>query len=143
MSYNLFLDDIRHPNEAYIDIESDSSIRSVESLKKISGIENDQWVIARDYDEFVFLINQLGIPLAISFDHDLQEEHIKYYYNVTQVSGVIEYENFKNKTGKHCADYFVEKFKNTQEAKAPKIFVHSANAYGAKRIKKVLKQIND
>ena len=49
--YNLFLDDERFP--------------------PIASPGNRRWVIARNSDEAISLVKQLGIPDFISFDHDL------------------------------------------------------------------------
>ncbi len=51
MSYKLYLDDIRTPDD------------------------HKKWVIARNYDEFVAIIKEKGTPDYISFDHDLADEH--------------------------------------------------------------------
>lgn len=49
MNYDLFLDDERHPPR-----------------------RNDKdWCVARSMDEAIHLIEELGVPDTISFDHDL------------------------------------------------------------------------
>jgi tRNA nucleotidyltransferase/poly(A) polymerase len=53
MSYKLFLDDIRMPDYIY------------------PNTSNNDWVIARDVDEFKAIIEKMGIPSFISFDNDL------------------------------------------------------------------------
>jgi hypothetical protein len=47
MSWRLFIDDERMP------------------------IREDEWFIARDYQEACWEVSQLGLPVYISFDHDL------------------------------------------------------------------------
>lgn len=143
MSYNLFLDDLRKPEHAYISPKRDSNsiIITSNSLANVSGVSNDDWVIVRCYEEFVQTLEKRGLPKTVSFDHDLHEEHIKHYYIVTETTGVIEYGNLKEKTGKHCAEAFVEKCKETKPAKLPDIYVHSANKYGAEQIRIVLKEL--
>lgn len=145
MSYNLFLDDLRKPEHAYIYPKRDDNnvIIDIRSLKNISGIENDDWVVVRNYNDFVNTLNERGLPVVVSFDHDLHEEHIKHYYTVTQSVGIIEYGNLKEKTGKHCAEYFVQKCKELKLQKLPVSFIHSANKYGVEEIKKVLKKLYD
>jgi hypothetical protein len=132
--YNLFLDDLRYPKDAYL---SDTH----ESLIDSTGIPNNQWQIVRTYDSFVRYIEKNGLPSIISFDHDLHQEHIEYYFKVTALTkGVIEYGNLKNKTGKSCAEYLVKKW--IEAGKPPiKTYVHSANSYGAANIQKVLDEI--
>ena len=143
MSYNLFLDDLRKPEHAYIYPKRDSGsvIITSSSLKNLSGIDNDDWVIVRSYEEFVSTIEERGLPAAVSFDHDLDEEHIRHYYKVTESTGVIEYGNLKIKTGKHCAEYFVDQCKKLKPKNLPEVFIHSANKWGIEEIKKVLEQL--
>jgi hypothetical protein len=143
MSYNLFLDDIRQPHHAYIYPKRDAGgmIIDSRSLKSISGVDDDQWIIVRSYDEFVKIIEEHGLPKVVSFDHDLHEEHVKHYYNVTEKTGIIEYGNLKEKTGKHCAEYFVQKYKKLKSKKLPEVYIHSANKYGVEEILKVLNEI--
>jgi hypothetical protein len=50
MYYKLFLDDIRNPNDLY---------------------PNQEWVVARNLQEFRDIIIECGVPSEISFDHDL------------------------------------------------------------------------
>jgi hypothetical protein len=140
VSYNLFLDDLRKPEHAYIYPKRNGSglIIETQSLKHVSGVQNDGWIIARSYDAFVDIIEGLGLPDVVSFDHDLHEEHIKHYYSVTESTGVIEYGNLKYKTGKHCAEYLVQQCKAQQPKTLPEIFIHSANKWGVEEIRKVL-----
>ena len=49
MTYKLFLDDERHPPDT----------------------DENSWIIARNYDEFVECLQMYGHPEFISFDHDL------------------------------------------------------------------------
>ncbi len=135
---NMFLDDMRNPEHAYLHL--DTGIPKV-SLVQHSDIHQDDWVIARTYDEFVKCVTYLGLPDVVSFDHDLDEEHIKHYFTVTQDTGVIEYGNLKEKTGKHCADYLVQEWKKQGKPKEIKTFVHSANRWGQIEIKKVLQEL--
>jgi hypothetical protein len=134
--YNLFLDDIRYPRDAYL---SEKDI----SLIDATSVPENQWQIVRNYESFVRYINKNGLPDTVSFDHDLHDEHIRYYYAVTQpTGGVIEYESLQEKTGKSCAEFLVRKW---FEADRPpiKVYIHSANQYGAKHIKGALKAITD
>ena len=94
----------------------------------------------RTFDEFVTCTAYHGLPDVVSFDHDLDEEHINHYFKVTQpTGGVIEYDNFTKKTGKHCAEYLVRECKRQGNPKQIKTFVHSANRWGGQNIKDILK----
>ena len=143
MSYNLFLDDLRKPEHAYIYPKRDGNgiVITSRSLENMSGVPSDGWVIVRTYEEFVRVIEEKGLPTAVSFDHDLDEEHIRHYYKVTEATGVIEYGNLKVKTGKHCAEYFVQKYKELSPPYIPHIYIHSANRWGAQEIRNTLKEI--
>lgn len=141
MGYNLFLDDLRRPKDAYISSACPSKkglIEDLTSLEKKSGIDNNDWVIVRSYKEFVDVVEERGLPDAVSFDHDLDYEHIKHYYNVTKDTGVIEYGNLKIKTGKHCATFLIDKCRELSPEKLPKFYVHSANYQGSVEIRKEL-----
>jgi hypothetical protein len=133
--YNLFLDDIRYPNGAYL---YDKDVNLIDA----TGIPTNQWQIVRSYESFVRYINKNGLPDTVSFDHDLHFEHIRHYHEVTQpTGGVIEYGNLEHKTGKSCAEFLVRKWEEC--GKPPlRVYIHSANQYGAKNIKEVLKPIN-
>jgi len=54
MKYSLYLDDIRSPE-----------------LKAPIG---DEWVICRNYKDFIATLITYGMPSYISFDHDLGED---------------------------------------------------------------------
>jgi len=132
----LFLDDIRMPADAWIYSER---IKMLEKSKTISC----EWTIVRNYQDFCEFIDKFGIPSVVSFDHDLCEEHMKYYFDFTSQLGIIDYTKLKVKTGKHCAEYFVEKWKEAGKP-STQVYVHSANRWGQVEIKNVLKElIND
>ena len=58
----LFLDDLR-------------------SIQMVYPNDNlNDWVIVRDFYQFVNYINKYGLPTFISFDHDLGFEHIRYFF---------------------------------------------------------------
>lgn len=54
MTYQLFLDDERYP-----------------VLKKDNWVIATPWHIARNYDDAIWYVQNLGVPRFISFDHDL------------------------------------------------------------------------
>lgn len=145
MSYFLFLDDQRMPQDAYIYPRRNEKglILIGASLEEVSNIPRGNWEIVRSYDEFVATIESKGIPNAVSFDHDLHEDHVSYYLSETSQTGLIDYSLFTVKTGKDCAQYFVDKLKQLGHTSKPKMFVHSANKWGAVEIKKVLNQLTE
>lgn len=131
--YAIFLDDCREPHHAYL-------TGTALSLLDVSGIPEQDWVVVKNYEEFVRAID-IQIPDSISFDHDLCREHIEHYFFVTQQTGIIRYADLKHKTGMHCAVYLMKKLRDTGYKKKPKIFIHTANVWGAEHIKNVLKKI--
>jgi hypothetical protein len=144
-NYSLFLDDIRTPENAYIypKVTRENAITNIKSLVDASSIAAEDWVVVRNYKDFVTAIKLLGIPDTVSFDHDLAESHIKHYYEVSSICGVIEYEKLKEKTGKHCAEFLVDMWNKSGRIKNIKTFIHSANIYGVVEIEKTLKQLNN
>src|SRR5688572_15737232 len=115
MSYNLFLDDFRMPKDCTY-------------VKDCRPYLNRRWIIARNYDEFVKRVEDLGIPLLISFDHDLADEH----YAPTGIS----YDDFKEKTGYHCMQWLID-YLTDNNLPAPDVMVHSANPVGAENMEKL------
>lgn len=114
---NLFLDDVRSIEMVYPNFNS------------------QDWVIVRNYHEFINYIKNFGLPAFISFDHDLGFEHTRWYFengghgNPPDPKEV----NFKEKTGydaaKWLCDYCLDK-----NLKLPIYKVHSANPVGKQNI---------
>lgn len=109
----IYLDDVRTPTEG-------------------------EWVIVRNYKEFVERVDEIGLKAIelISLDHDLDESamlewHTNTYYNYT-----INYANIKEKTGYHCAMWLIEKWKSGKNV--VDVVVHSANAIGSGNIMGVI-----
>jgi hypothetical protein len=102
----LFIDDVRLPSQV--------------------GFNNEEWVIARNYDEAIKIIEEHK-PQRIAFDHDLAECH----YQGTQGN---------EKTGYDIALYLIEKDNETGDY-ITAVFnytVHSMNPDGARRIRQAL-----
>ena len=109
MKKRIFLDDIRTP------IDSD-------------------WVIVRNYDEFVEKVTEIGLENIelISLDHDLgdsamKEGHTNVYHNYK-----LDYNNITEKTGYDVAKWLVEQWMNGQPV--IEVYTHSANAIGSANI---------
>ena len=105
MTYKLFLDDLRNPRDVY------------------PTTSNSEWVIARNFSEFVKTIESKGLPFLISFDHDLSHEHY--------LPGPPSC--YKEKTGMDCAKWLVE-YCMDKNLDLPKCNIHSANPVGAENI---------
>jgi hypothetical protein len=73
-----------------------------------------QWVVARDIDAFKQVIEKLGMPKYISFDHDLTEAHYKKDYS-------------DHRTGMDCIEWLLE-FAKANNLGAPANWgVHTMN----------------
>lgn len=115
MGYNLFLDDVRMPINAFFYTNEKMFI-------------DWEWIIVRNYDDFVECIEKNGIPNHIAFDHDLGREH----YNGTDPKN-IDYDNYTEKTGFHCAKWLIE-YCMDNDVDVPEYYVHSMNNTGKRNI---------
>ena len=108
--YRIYLDDVRTP------------------------IEED-WIVCRDYDEFVDKVNEIGLDniYMISLDHDLGETAIREYFKNVKTNYILDYDNIHEKTGYDCAKWIVEESMN-KGIDLPLIMVHSANPIGSSNI---------
>jgi hypothetical protein len=130
-SYNLYLDDIREPKQSYKKTGDDRY--------------NDlHWKVVRNYQEFIEQIVLHGIPNIVSFDHDLGEEHINYYFD----NGGRENPpdplkgHFTEKTGYDCAKWLVE-YCTENGLPMPEYLIHSANPVGSENIRAILNRYTE
>jgi hypothetical protein len=119
MPYNLFLDDFREPEDAF-------------------AYTNNQlyligWTVVRNYDEFVKIVEEKGVPEMISFDHDLADEHYESYK---------QYGEYKEKTGYHCAKWFINYCIDNKKELPAEILIHSMNPAGSANIKSLFDTYN-
>jgi len=113
-------------------------------------IEEDQWVIARSYDEFVEKVSDIGLENidVISLDHDLGDTAMDEYYNNVKPNYSIDYSKIIEKTGLDCAKWLIETFydlnpervdmeyfdKRKEPIVFPTVYTHSANPIGSANI---------
>ena len=125
MKYNIYLDDVRTPKE-------------------------NNWVVVRNYEEFVSKITELGLNNieVISLDHDLGDTAMSEYFNNVSPNYTLDYNNIKEKTGLDCAKWLVNHFYDTNpewiemnrfikkgdKMDFPQIYTHSANPIGSANI---------
>ena len=119
--YNLFLDDLRTPLDAY---------SYTQNTKYIS----ENWEIVRTYGEFVTYILKYGLPNLISFDHDLGKEA----YDKCNHGGEIDYDSLTEKTGYDCAKWLVNHLMDQGNLEVPFYYVHTMNPVGGQNISKLL-----
>jgi hypothetical protein len=144
MGYNLFLDDIHNPYDV-------ANLRKT-TVKDRERYRNYDWIIVRNYDDFVKTITEKGLPDIVSFDHDLAPEHYEILFadenwfkkdkliiDTADWSDeiVIDYDKFTIKTGYHAAEWLLEYCQNTGKEK-PICLVHSQNDVGRKNITNLL-----
>lgn len=138
MSYKLFLDDERYPNQC-------ASYMKKKIGSKSELYSETDWVIVRNFDEFVKTIWRRGMPDIISFDHDLAEEHYIYFAilssggkkQATENEYKKIYQKLQNKTGYDCARWLVKFCANSRQD-LPICLVHSKNIVGSEYIDDVL-----
>ena len=93
---------------------------------------DDDWIVVRNYDEFVAQIklNGLGNFEVISLDHDLGEGAMVEYYTNVKNNNILDYNNINERTGMDCCRYLVSESMN-EKIPLPQIYVHSANPIGS------------
>ena len=111
MSYYLFLDDIRQ-------------ISDVRKYCVLPNINDEEWIIARNYKEFVDLITLRGLPKFVCYDHDLAD-----------CVNIIEM------TGFDCAKWLVA-YCSDRNIKHPPYVVHSMNPIGKQNIESYIESYN-
>ena len=125
MKSRIYLDDIRTPVE-------------------------DNWIVVRDYNEFVKKVMEIGVKNIdfISLDHDLGDTAMSEYFNNVSPNYVLDYNNIDEKTGYDAAKWLVNEFyavnedrinmtkeqKRKSEFVFPTVYVHSYNPIGAHNI---------
>ncbi len=121
-TYNLFLDDIRVPEDV--------------TWIKLPKVE---WVVVRNYDEFIAKIWNDGIPSFVTYDHDLSDQH---YQTITESNqGRIDYNKYREKTGYECAKFLINEC-NKKFIKHPRFTVHSMNPIGRQNIVSYINSYN-
>lgn len=93
------------------------------------------WIVVRNFDEFVAKIEELGLENIelISLDHDLGDSAMEEYHKNVSPNFSLDYNNIKEKTGYDAAKWLVEKSMEL-ETLLPRIYTHSANPIGSANI---------
>lgn len=97
---------------------------------------HSEWMVVRNYDEFVTAIKFHGLDNfeVISLDHDLGDQSMLEYYNNVKENYTLDYNNIKNeKTGYDVAKFLVSESMSSG-IPLPQIYVHSANPIGSANI---------
>lgn len=93
-----------------------------------------KWIVVRNYDEFVSMVNEIGLENIelISLDHDLGVTAMEEYYNNTRLNMTLNYDNIVEKTGLDCARWLVDQWMDGKPY--VKVLTHSANPVGSMNI---------
>jgi hypothetical protein len=91
-----------------------------------------EWVVVRNYNEFVTQINSNGLENfeLISLDHDLGDTAMIEYYTNVKHNYNLDYTNIQEKTGMDCCRFLVTE-SIQKNIPLPLIYVHSANPIGS------------
>ena len=119
----LFLDDIRHPYDAF------TYTQETMFLQK-------KWVVVKNYKEFVKHIENNGLPKFISFDHDLADTHYTPQHLWEDYEKSKEWQEsqvHEEKTGYECAKWLVD-YCLDNNADLPEYYCHSQNPVGKDNI---------
>lgn len=121
--YNLFLDDIRQPIDAY-------------NLWKTPVHKDLKWVICKNYRQFVDCITNNGLPEIVSFDHDLADIHYKIKPDMWRKfsSAELQVEHTGYDAVKWMCQYCID---NKKEL--PICYVHTQNTVGGDNIREYIR----
>jgi hypothetical protein len=106
MKNKIYLDDIRTP------------------------IDKD-WLVVRNFHEFVNLVNKVGLESIelISLDHDLGDSAMREWHKNVYHNYALNYDNITEKTGMDCTKWLVEQWLDGKPV--VDVVIHSANAIGS------------
>lgn len=92
---------------------------------------DQEWIVVRNYDEFVDTINKVGLENIelISLDHDLGDSAMKEWHTNVYHNYTLNYDNITEKTGMDCTKWLVDQWIEGKPVVTVK--VHSANAVGS------------
>ena len=109
----IYLDDVRTP------------------LPNPSTHDAPEWIVVRNYEEFVQKVNEIGLENIelISLDHDLGDSAMKEWLHGVVRNYEINYDNITEKTGMDCVKWLVNQWMDGKPL--VDVMVHSANAVGA------------
>ena len=119
-------------------------------LDDIRTPTSNDWIVVRNYDEFVNKVTEIGLGEidTISLDHDLGDTAMNEYFTNVSPNYKLDYNNIEEKTGYDCTKWIVDYFyemnpdriemsrskKGISKIKFPLVVVHSANPIGSANI---------
>ena len=94
-----------------------------------------EWTWVKTYDAFCKHILKHGIPDVIAFDHDLDDSAYSLWHSHKgYVTEDINYDEYKEKTGYHCAHFLVNLCMDSNIKLKAEIYSHSMNVKGRENI---------
>jgi len=93
---------------------------------------NGEWVIVRNYGEFVNKILEIGLDSIdiLSLDHDLDPSATSHYFEYVKKNYSIDYSQILEPTGMDVARWLILHSRETGH-KIPKCYIHSHNPIGS------------
>jgi hypothetical protein len=103
-------------------------------LDDVRTPHDKEWVVVRNYDEFVSVVKELGLENieVISLDHDLGDTAMSEWKNNVYLNYELNYDNIKEMTGYDAAKWLVEQWMDGKPVVT--VWTHSANAIGSANI---------
>lgn len=103
-------------------------------LDDVRSPKDKSWLVARDYDSFVDLVNKVGLDNieVISLDHDLGDTAMREWHNNVYKNYELNYDNIKEMTGYDAAKWLVSQWMEGKPV--VDVYTHSANAIGSANI---------
>lgn len=123
--YNLFLDDERVP------YSTDKDVKNAFAVTRDSLYYEKEWVIVKNYYQFIDKIETEGMPLLISFDHDLGKKYeaseipLRFLKNNAEDVDILNEEKTGYDALKWLCNYCLDHDKDL-----PEIRLHTANDVG-------------
>jgi len=131
----LIEDDVRGLNRA-IDAAKRQGLTSEWNCYMRSDIK---WFWVKSFNDFTKHIVEWGLPDYLAFDHDLSDDAYQLWHtNNGYKNTEIDYNEYKEKTGYHCAKWLIEYCQDNNIKLTSEIFSHSMNPSGRENIKSIL-----
>jgi hypothetical protein len=97
------------------------------------------WTWVKNFTEFTQYIVKNGLPDVMAFDHDLSDDaYILWQKNLGYKKKNIDYDEYTEKTGYHCAKWLTEYCQDNNLKLTSDVFCHSMNPKGRENIKAIL-----
>ena len=119
-------------------------------LDDVRTPKDKDWMVVRNYHEFVNLVQKLGLRniATISLDHDLGDSAMNEYHTNVSPNFKLNYENITEKTGYDAAKFLVDEYytqnperlemnyfdRKKEPLDFPIVLTHSANPIGSANI---------